>query len=56
MSEESITFVVAVWGILSWLTHVFTCIKTSSWAFMVVGALIFPVANIHGTGVWFGWW
>jgi hypothetical protein len=45
-----------VWIIGSWLTHVVVCIKTASWGFLVAGALLFPIANIHGTGLWFGWW
>jgi len=44
------------WIIGSWLTHVVVCIKTSAWGFLLAGALVFPVANIHGTGIWFGWW
>ena len=49
-----LTFV--VWLIGSWLTHVVTCLTASSWGFLIAGALFFPVANIHGTGIWFGWW
>lgn len=45
-----------LWCIAAWLTHIIVCIKTVSWGFLIAGALVFPVAWIHGTGIWFGWW
>ncbi|WP_170941531.1 hypothetical protein [Bordetella genomosp. 7] len=42
------------WVALSWLTHVVVCLKTASWGFLVAGSIFFPVAVIHGTGLWFG--
>jgi len=42
------------WMVLSWLTHVVVCLKTASWGFLIAGAVFFPVAVIHGTGVWLG--
>lgn len=50
----SLAFV--LWIIASWLTHVIICIKTVSWGFLIAGALLFPVAVVHGTGIWFGAW
>jgi len=47
---------IVFWLFSSWLTHAIVCIKTASWGFLIAGALIFPIANIHGTGLWFGWW
>lgn len=47
-------FMVLAWLIFSWLTHVVVCLKTASWGFLIAGAIMFPVAVIHGTGVWFG--
>jgi hypothetical protein len=44
------------WVITSWLTHVIFCLMTSSWGFLVAGALLFPIACVHGTGLWFGLW
>ena len=44
-----------IWVIAAWLTHIFVCLKTASWGFLVAGALLFPIAWIHGTGIWFGW-
>ncbi len=43
-------------GIAAWLTHVVTCLAAGKWGFLVAGALFFPVAIIHGIGVWFGAW
>ena len=45
---------IILWGIASWLTHVFVCLKAGSWGFLIAGAIFFPVAMIHGTGIWFG--
>ena len=47
---------VAVWLFASWLTHVVVCFKAASWGFLIAGVLFAPVAVVHGTGVWFGFW
>ena len=39
-----------------WATHVFTCLATGAWGFLVAGALFFPIGIIHGIGVWFNAW
>lgn len=56
--DESKFFGVAliVWVIAAWLTHIVVCLKASSWGFLLAGAVFFPIAWIHGTGVWFGAW
>lgn len=45
-----------IWMIGSWFTHIFACLADERWGFLIAGALFFPIAWIHGTGVWFGWW
>ena len=45
-----------VWAVAAWITHVVVCLKTASWGFLIAGAIMFPVAVIHGTGAWFGAW
>lgn len=40
----------------AWLTHVFTCLANSEWGFLIAGALAFPIAIVHGLGIWFGFW
>ena len=53
--SEMFPFIVVVWVIGAWLTHVVACIKTASWLFLLAGAIFFPVGCVHGTGLWFGW-
>lgn len=54
--KEFLPIILVAWVFCSWLTHVMVCIKTASWGFLIAGALVFPIANIHGTGIWLGWW
>ena len=56
MSDDSWAVVVLLWVVASWLTHVITCLATASWGFLVAGAIFFPVAVVHGTGIWLGVW
>lgn len=45
-----------IWAVAAWLTHLVVCFKAASWGFLIAGAICFPVAWVHGTGIWFGWW
>lgn len=38
----------------AWFTHVFTCLSDERWGFLIAGAIFFPVAVVHGVGIWFG--
>lgn len=38
-----------------WLTHIIVAIKMQAWVFMIVGALLGPVAVVHGWSVWLGY-
>lgn len=38
----------------AWLTHVVTCLAAGLWGFLIAGAIIFPIAIIHGVMIWFG--
>ena len=40
----------------AWLTHIYVCFNTDRWGFLIAGAIFFPVAIIHGIGIWFGFW
>lgn len=42
------------WVFASWMTHIFVCLQTASWGFLIAGAIMFPIAWVHGTGIWFG--
>jgi len=53
---EVLALVFLLWLAASWITHVVVCIKAASWGFLIAGAIFFPVAVVHGTGVWFGLW
>jgi hypothetical protein len=45
-----------IWVIAAWITHIIVCLKTAAWGFLIAGAIVFPIAWIHGTGAWFGAW
>lgn len=51
-----IVLLVFVWGMASWITHLVTCFTEEAWGFLIAGAIFFPVAIVHGTGVWLGAW
>lgn len=40
----------------AWLTHIVVCLQNNEWGFLIAGALFFPIAMIHGFGVWIGLW
>jgi len=54
--DNFIVSLLAIWGFGSWITHVIVCIQLSKWGFLIAGALMFPIAMVHGTGIWFGAW
>lgn len=39
-----------------WLTHIVVCFQRHYYGFLIAGAIFFPIAVIHGIGIWFGWW
>lgn len=41
---------------VAWITHVAACFVTGAWGFLIAGALFFPIAIVHGIGIWFGAW
>ena len=47
-----IAFVFA--SIAAWFTHIFVCLSEEAWGFLIAGAIMFPIAIIHGVGIWFG--
>lgn len=38
----------------AWFTHVFVCLMNESWGFLIAGAIVIPIAVIHGYGIWLG--
>jgi hypothetical protein len=54
--EALVGIAIVAWLAASWITHVVVCLKAGSWGFLIAGAIMFPVAVVHGTGCWFGAW
>lgn len=55
MNSKEIGFLaVTLWVILAWFTHIAVCLKAGAWGFLIAGAIFFPVAFVHGTGIWLG--
>lgn len=48
-------FIFVLGVIAGWITHVVVAIQAQAWLFMIVGALISPVAVVHGWSVWLGY-
>lgn len=49
-------FTIIIWIIAAWFTHIIVCLDEEKWGFLIAGAIMFPIAVIHGTGAWFGAW
>lgn len=43
-----------LWILAAWITHIVVCLGQEAWGFLIAGAVMFPIAVIHGTGLWFG--
>tara|TARA_B100002049_G_scaffold218354_1_gene185445 strand:- start:1189 stop:1392 length:204 start_codon:yes stop_codon:yes gene_type:complete len=55
-SGISLLVAVIIIPIAAWFTHVVVCIQASEWFLLIAGAIMFPIAIVHGIGVWFGVW
>jgi hypothetical protein len=47
---------VTLFGLSAWVTHIYVCFNENHWGFLIAGAICFPLAILHGVGIWFGWW
>lgn len=54
--EGKLGFIVIIACIASWFTHVVVCLSAGKWGFLIAGALVFPIAIIHGFGIWLDAW
>jgi len=54
--ESEIAGLIVIGCVAAWLTHVVVCFQAGKWGFLIAGALFFPIAIVHGVGVWFGAW
>lgn len=52
----STAIIVVLGGFAAWITHIINCFQDGEWGFLLVGALFFPLAVIHGIGIWLGLW
>jgi hypothetical protein len=52
--KDIITIVFGFSLIAAWVTHLVVAISAKAWLFMILGALIAPVAVVHGFSVWLG--
>lgn len=39
----------------AWITHIVVGISAKAWLFLIFGALLSPVAVVHGFSVWLGY-
>ena len=52
---NAILFVFIIFSLIgAWFTHIIHCLNEGLWGFLIAGALVFPIAIIHGIGLWFG--
>lgn len=54
--EAEVAWMIGGVSLAAWLTHIVVCLQAGKWGFLIAGALFFPIAIIHGIGVWFGAW
>lgn len=43
-------------SLAAWFTHLYVCFTAAKWGFLIAGAIFFPVAIVHGVGIWFHAW
>ena len=48
--------IIGVVSFAAWLTHLFVCFSDDRWGFLIAGAIAFPIAIVHGVGIWLGIW
>lgn len=51
-----IGILVIFWIVGAWFQHLYTCFTEEAWGFLIGGAIFFPIAVVHGTGIWLGVW
>jgi hypothetical protein len=52
--RELMGILIMVWIMAAWMTHIIICLQTAAWGFLIAGAIVFPIAWVHGTGIWLG--
>ena len=41
-------------ALAAWFTHLYVCFSDDRWGFLIAGAIMFPIAIVHGIGIWIG--
>jgi len=54
--EAEFVWLIGLASLAAWFTHLYVCFTTAKWGFLVAGAIFFPVAIVHGVGIWFNFW
>ncbi len=54
--ESELSLLIVIACVAAWFTHLYICFTAENWGFLIAGALFFPVAIIHGIGIWLGIW
>jgi hypothetical protein len=52
--EDLFPILIIGWIVAAWMTHIVVCLQSGTWGFLIAGAIVFPIAWIHGTGIWLG--
>ena len=52
----SMVLVFALVMIAAWFQHLYRCFTEEAWGFLIAGAIFFPIAMVHGLGIWIGLW
>ena len=52
-TEELFGLLFFIWIVSAWFTHLFVCFADAAWGFLIAGAIVAPIAVIHGTWSWF---
>ena len=53
-SAEGGGIIIFIVCVAAWFTHIIHCLSEEAWGFLIAGAIMFPIAIIHGIGLWFG--
>lgn len=56
LGNAAVWMVMFVVFVLAWFTHLYVCFSEEKWGFLVAGAVMFPIAIVHGIGIWLGIW
>jgi hypothetical protein len=54
--EAELGVIIGLVCLAAWFTHIYVCFQGNRWGFLIAGALFFPIAIVHGVGLWFGFW